>query len=406
MNARGLRDILEKGAPPVTNLALQECELPSGPFEVGSEERNLVIACFNVLIEELAATPSARQRPGTSATGLQLPAIYALASEGPNFVIKPNQVEKAEIIVPPTGRCSSAISPRPIHKFHARWRPPRWPRAKSPCANSFVPSAAARSTASNSSAGLPTPGLWSWLDISLVEAELPRGIPKIFLHRRRTRPNGLVDPLVNSMEYAGLREETVPYLRDLGEEAQESAGNSNRKLFRFSAPRMGRLSTSPYTPPTDSHRQPTRLWRRQRSTGFGLWSHLPVSNSVGTNSPCALRLQRTAFDGGQRPEPVWADQWPNVQRSQAPGGQVVSMPATANEGRRPEVNEAAKTAEAVIRAVYAQVIGNALRRRTRSLRRISPEEWRNLPEGIHSLIARSKAFQKAGTASTSPKRSR
>jgi hypothetical protein len=35
-------------------------------------------------------------------------------------------------------------------------------------------------------------------------------------------------------------EETVPYLRDIGEEAQESAGwGSNRNLFRFSAPFEG-----------------------------------------------------------------------------------------------------------------------------------------------------------------------
>ena len=66
--------------------------------------------------------------------------------------------------------------------------------------------------------------------------------------------NGLVDSLVNSMEYARVfGEETVPYLRDLGEEAQESAGwGSNRKLFRFSAPFDGHRSTSPFTPPTAS----------------------------------------------------------------------------------------------------------------------------------------------------------
>lgn len=52
---------------------------------------------------------------------------------------------------------------------------------------------------------------------------------------------GLVDSLINSMEYARVfGEETVPYLRDLGEEAQESAGwGSNRKLFQFSAPFEG-----------------------------------------------------------------------------------------------------------------------------------------------------------------------
>ena len=44
--------------------------------------------------------------------------------------------------------------------------------------------------------------------------------------------------LVNSSEYAqAFGEETVPYLRDLGTEAQESAGwGSYRKLFKFSAP--------------------------------------------------------------------------------------------------------------------------------------------------------------------------
>ena len=66
VNARGLQDILEKGCSlPATNLALQEMRAAAAAlFEVGSEERNLVIACFNVLIEELAvATPSARQRP-------------------------------------------------------------------------------------------------------------------------------------------------------------------------------------------------------------------------------------------------------------------------------------------------------------------------------------------------------
>ena len=65
-------------------------------FEVGSEERNLVIACFNVLLEELAvATPSARQRPGNpQQQGLQLPAIYALiASDHPAESARASQTE-------------------------------------------------------------------------------------------------------------------------------------------------------------------------------------------------------------------------------------------------------------------------------------------------------------------------
>ena len=49
-------------------------------------------------------------------------------------------------------------------------------------------------------------------------------------------------------------EETVPYLRDIGEEAQESAGwGSNRKLFRFSAPFEG---APQYVTLYASYRQP------------------------------------------------------------------------------------------------------------------------------------------------------
>jgi phycobilisome core-membrane linker protein len=52
-------------------------------FRGEATERQLVIDCFNVLLEELAvATPSARQRLGNpESQGLQLPAIYALAAQ-------------------------------------------------------------------------------------------------------------------------------------------------------------------------------------------------------------------------------------------------------------------------------------------------------------------------------------
>ncbi len=88
VNARGCGTSLRRAAPcrPPTWLFRKCAPLQRLFFEVDSEERNLVIACFNVLIEELAvATPSARQRPGNpQQQGLQLPAIYALAAEGPS----------------------------------------------------------------------------------------------------------------------------------------------------------------------------------------------------------------------------------------------------------------------------------------------------------------------------------
>ncbi len=61
-------------------------------FKGESEARQLVIDCFNVLLQELeVATSSTWVRLGSPANqGLQLPAIYALAAEGAQrFEMKP-----------------------------------------------------------------------------------------------------------------------------------------------------------------------------------------------------------------------------------------------------------------------------------------------------------------------------
>ncbi|MEL0171313.1 MAG: phycobilisome rod-core linker polypeptide, partial [Synechococcus sp.] len=85
----------------------------------------------------------------------------------------------------------------------------------------------------------------------------------------------------------------------------------------------------------------------------------------------------------------------NSTKPRKVGPRVVSMPATANEGRRPEVNEAAKTVQAVIRAAYTQIIGNsgyAGEQQLSAESRLANGEI-CLKEFIRQL-ARSKAFQK------------
>ena len=182
--------------------------------------------------------------------------------------------------------------------------------------------------------------------------------------------NGLVDVLVNSSEYAqAFGEETVPYLRDLGTEAQESAGwGSNRKLFKFSAPFDG---APQYVTLYASYRQP---FADQHVYGGG---NDPVANQYGAIFPSgtasvATRPAPYGYDSrrllvsnglnspgqldsasfrGSRPRKVG----PRVVRLQqiATGGTV-----NPRRGGNPSVRTTEASTQAVIKAVYVQVLGN------------------------------------------------
>ncbi|MFM7634382.1 MAG: phycobilisome rod-core linker polypeptide, partial [Cyanobacteriota bacterium] len=106
VNTRGLRDVLEKACSlAATNVALQEMRAAAaGLLKDLPEARKLTIEAFNVLIAELEVpTPSARQRLGSPVNqGLQLPATYALAAQGKaqRSTMKPGMTgaQKAEVI--------------------------------------------------------------------------------------------------------------------------------------------------------------------------------------------------------------------------------------------------------------------------------------------------------------------
>ena len=409
VNARGLRDILEKGCSlPATNLALQEMRAAAAAlFEVGSEERNLVIACFNVLIEELAvATPSARQRPGNpQQQGLQLPAIYALAAEGPQrFVIKPNLsgVEKAEII----RAAYRQVFQRDIAKAYSQ----------APCQVEASQVAQGQISmrefirALGRSKEYRQQFFSRFANTRAVELAfrhfLGRGVSSLEEFRKyfsivsEQGLNGLVDSLVNSMEYARVfGEETVPYLRDLGEEAQESAGwGSNRKLFRFSAPFDGApqyLTLYAYyrQPLADQHaygggNDPLAL-------GYGAIFPSPTASVRTRPAPFGYRARRLMVGNGLNLSGQINGPTFNSAKPRKVGPRVVSMPSTANDGRRPKVNAGANTVQAVIRAVYTQVIGNSgyAGEQDRSAESRLANGEICLKEFIRQ-IARSKAFQK------------
>ncbi len=378
VNTRGLRDVLEKGCSlAATNVALQEMRAAAANlFRKEPESRQLVIDCFNVLLRELAvATPSARQRLGSpESQGLQLPAIYALAAEGrQRFVMRPGLSgrEKAEVI----RAAYRQVFERDIVKGYSQVVAPveatQVSQGQIPM-REFI-----RALGRSKEYRRQFYGRFS--NSRVVELAfrhfLGRGISSIEEFRRyfaivsaQGLP-GLVDSLINTMEYAELfGEETVPYLRVLGEEAQESAGwGSNRKLFRFSAPFEG---APQYITLYSAYRQPLP---DQHAYGGG---NDPLALNYGAIFPSATASVATrpapfSYDtrrilvgnGMSQPGQMDSPQF----RASSPrrvGPRVVRLQQIATGGSsvprrsgQPSVRGTEASTQAVIRAVYVQVLG-------------------------------------------------
>jgi phycobilisome core-membrane linker protein len=381
VNTRGLRDVLEKACSlAATNVALQEMRAASAAlFKEDPETRQLVIQAFNVLIQELEVpTPSARQRIGSPVNqGLQLPATYALAAQGgaQRFVMKTamSGAQKAEVI----RAAYRQVFERDIAKAYGQLPCPvetTQVRQGQISMREFI-RALGRSRAyqkqffgrfSNSRA----------VELAFRHF-LGRGISSreefttYFNIVSEQGLAGLVDCLVNSMEYARVfGEETVPYLRDLGEEAQESAGwGSNRKLFRFSAPFEG---APQYVTLYAAYRQPLA---DQHPYGGG---NDPLGLTYGAIFPSgtakvATRPAPFSYDTrriligngmkqpGQMNSPAFRQAsprrvGPRVVRLQqiATGGNSVPR-----RGGQPSVRGTESSTQAVINAVYVQILGNA-----------------------------------------------
>ncbi|QNI86074.1 phycobilisome core-membrane linker polypeptide (Lcm) [Synechococcus sp. PROS-7-1] len=416
VNTRGLRDILLKNCSlTATNVALQEMRAASAQLlRELPEARRLTIDCFNVLLQELAvATPSTRQKPGSAVRqGLQLPAIYALAAESAQrFEMRPglSGAEKAEVVK----AAYRQVFERDIAKGYSQ----------TPCRTEASQLLQGKISmrefirALGRSKEYRTQFYGRFVNSRVVELAyrhfLGRGISSLEEFRKafsivsEQGLNGLVDVLVNGSEYAQtFGEETVPYLRDLGEEAQESAGwGSNRRLFRFSAPFEG---APQYVTLYASYRQPLA---DQHVYGGG---NDPVGNQYGAIFPSstasvATRPAPFSYDTrrllvsngmaqpgqmdspqfrGSRPRKVG----PRVLRLQqiATGGAAVPR-----RGGQPSIRNTESSTQAVIKAVYVQVLGTA----GYAGERLSSEEAR-LENGDISLrdfvraVARSNAFRR------------
>jgi phycobilisome core-membrane linker protein len=380
VNTRGLRDILEQACSlSATNVALQEMRAAAaGLFKAEPEARQLVIECFNVLLKELEVpTPSARQRLGSPVNqGLQLPAIYALAAEGSQrFTIRPamSGAQKAEVV----RAAYRQVFERDIVKGYSQVVCPveaTQVRQGQISMREFI-------RALGRSKEYRRQFYGRFVNSRVVELAfrhfLGRGISsrEEFTHYfdivSAKGLKGLVDALVNSMEYARVfGEETVPYLRDLGEEAQESAGwGSNRKLFRFSAPFEG---APQYVTLYAAYRQPLPdqhpYGGGNDPLGLNYGAIFPSGTaSVATRAvPFGYDTRRLLIGNGiNQPGPMNSAQFrkavprrvgPKVLRLQqiATGG--ASVP---RRGGQPSIRGTEASTQAVIRGVYNQVLGNS-----------------------------------------------
>jgi phycobilisome core-membrane linker protein len=380
VNTRGLKDVLEKACSlSATNVALQEMRAAAASlFQGEPAARQLVIDCFNVLLKELEVpTPSARQRLGSPVNqGLQLPAIYALSAQGAQrFVMKPGLTggQKAEVV----RAAYRQVFERDLVKGYSQVVCPveaTQLRQGQISMREFV-----RALGRSNEYRRQFYGRFS--NSRVVELAfrhfLGRGVSSIEEFRQyfaivsAKGLAGLVDALVNSMEYARtFGEETVPFLRDLGEDAQESAGwGSNRKLFRFSAPFEG---APQYITLYASYRQP---FPDQHPYGGG---NDPLALNYGAIFPSgtasvATRAASFGYDtrriliGNGMGQP---GQMNSVQfRKASPrrvGPKVVRLQqistggnSVPRRGGQPSIRGTEASTQAVIRAVYAQILGNA-----------------------------------------------
>ncbi|MEB3177005.1 MAG: phycobilisome rod-core linker polypeptide [Synechococcus sp.] len=416
VNTRGLRDILEKGCSlPATNLALQEMRAAAAAlFEAGSEARSLVIASFNVLLEELAvATPSTRARLGSpEQQGLQLPAIYALSAEGAQrFVMKPGLSggQKAEVVRAAYRQVferdiakAYSQAPCPVEATQLRQGQISMREFIRALGRSKEYKKQFYSRFSNSRA----------VELAFRHF-LGRGVSSIEEFRRyfaivsAQGLNGLVDSLINTLEYGRVfGEETVPYLRDLGEEAQESAGwGSHRKLFNYSAPFDG---VPQYITLYAGYRRPLP---DQHAYGGG---NDPLGIQYGAIFPSATASVRTrpaphgyqtrrilVGNGMKAPGQMNSPGFRSSQPRRV-GPKVVRLDQIATGGAsvprrsgQPSVRNSESSTQAVLNAVYVQVLGTG----GYAGDRLTVEEIKlengdiNLREFVRQ-VARSKAFRR------------
>ncbi len=247
VNVRGLREIIENACSgEATIVALQEMRQAAlSYFRKDAEATEIVSQYMDVLIKEfIAPTPSAklRQRPSSDQQGLQLPQIYFNSAERrPKYVMKTglSAVEKQDIVK----AAYRQIFERDITRAYSQ-------------SISYLESQVKNGDISmkefvrrvGKSPLYRKQFYEPFINSRVIELAfrhfLGRGpssreeLQKYFSIVSNGGLPGIVDALVDSQEYSDyFGEETVPYLRGLGQEAQECRNwGPQQDLLNYSAP--------------------------------------------------------------------------------------------------------------------------------------------------------------------------
>ncbi|TVP64784.1 MAG: photosystem I reaction center subunit X [Leptolyngbya sp. LCM1.Bin17] len=247
VNVRGLREIIENACSSAATLvALQTMQRAAVRYvSSDAEAKDIVTQYFGVLLAEFKApTPSnkLRQRPSADLQGLELPQIYFNAAERrPKYAMKPglSAVEKNDVVKAAyrqvferdiTRAYSLSVSDLESKVKNGEISMKEFIRrlCKSPLyrKNFFDPYINSRALE---------------LAFRHILGRAPSSREEVRDYFAIVSAGGLpalVDALVDSKEYADyFGEETVPYLRGLGQEAQECRNwGPQFDLFNYSAP--------------------------------------------------------------------------------------------------------------------------------------------------------------------------
>ncbi|AFY43998.1 phycobilisome rod-core linker polypeptide [Nostoc sp. PCC 7107] len=376
VNTRGLREIIENACSgEATIVALQEIKAASlSYFRKDAEATDIVAQYMDVLLTEFKApTPSTklRQRPSSDQQGLQLPQIYFNAAERrPKYVMKPglsagekNEVVKAayrQIFERDITRAYSLsisdleskvkngdISMKEFVRRLAK-SPLYQKQFYQPFINSRVIELAFRHILGR--------GPSSREEVQKYFSIISNGgLPK------------LVDALVDSDEYSDyFGEETVPYIRGLGQEAQECRNwGPQQDLFNYSAPfrKVPQFITTfaAYEQPLpDQH--PYGSGNDPLEIQFGAIFPKETRNPSSRPAPFGKDTRRILIHQG----PGINNQLSNPKaRGVAPGTlgpkvfKLDQLPGTIGKkaAKGASVRFSESSTQAVIRAIYLQVIG-------------------------------------------------
>ncbi|MBT9313597.1 phycobilisome rod-core linker polypeptide [Leptothoe kymatousa] len=247
VNVRGLREIIERAcSSAATIVALQTMRAASlNYFRQDIAAQKLLLQYFNILINEFKAPapgPKIRQRPSTDLQGLKLPQSYFNAAERrPKFVMKPglSNFEKCSVIK----AAYRQVFERDITRAYSLKISDLESKVKNGeiTMKEFIRRLATSSLYRKNFFEPYTNSRAIELAFKHILGRGPSSRKELHTCFTAVSNQGLpalVDALINSDEYGDyFGEETVPYERGFGQEAQECINwGPQHDLFNYSAP--------------------------------------------------------------------------------------------------------------------------------------------------------------------------